>query len=182
MRTSIGGLATSRPLVSELPTAFQDDRVARRLTEVFDDAFAPILSTIDNLDVYLDPWLTPEDFLVWLAGWVAASLDENWTVERQRAFVARSASFHRRRGTTIGLAEHVRALTDSEVEIVDNGAVAWSQVAASSLPGSPVPYLTVRVMASAGADFDVTGLDAIVAVAKPAHVPHTLEVVRPKAP
>ena len=72
---------------------------------------APVLSTIDNLDAYLDPWLTPPDFLDWLAGWFGLELDATWPEERRRALVANALELGRWRGTVIGLALLVELYT-----------------------------------------------------------------------
>jgi phage tail-like protein len=37
------------------------------------EVLAPVVATIDCLGAYLDPALTPEDFLRWLGGWVTRS-------------------------------------------------------------------------------------------------------------
>ncbi|MEZ4597564.1 MAG: phage tail protein [Chloroflexota bacterium] len=88
--------------------------------------------------------LTPDDFLEWLGGWVAALLDETWPMERRRAFVAQAADLHRRRGTLAGLADHVRVFTDGEVEIVE--AAAWRGPPQwRHAPGSPTRSVHVRV-------------------------------------
>lgn len=59
----------------------------------------------------LNPALTPREFLDWLAGWVALSLAEDWTVDEQRRFLARAVPLYRLRGTARGLMEVLRAYT-----------------------------------------------------------------------
>ena len=71
--------------------------------------------TLDNFGAYLDPALTPDDFLDWLGGWVGVALDETWPIERRRAFVAQAADLYRLRGTRAGLAAHVQIFTGGEV-------------------------------------------------------------------
>jgi phage tail-like protein len=176
MRGVVPGLASAFPIVETLPALFQEDELARRLTDALDEVIAPAISTVDNLSAYLDPALTPEDFLAWLGGWVAALLDETWPIERRRAFVAQAADLHRRRGTVAGLADHVRIFTDGEVEIIEQGGVAWSSTSGGPLPGAPARSLHVRVTVPTTTDVDVARLDALVAAAKPAHLGHTVEV------
>lgn len=177
MRGAVAGLASAFPIVGTLPALYQEDGLARRLTDAFDEVLAPAISTIDNLGAYLDPALTPDDFLEWLGSWVAALLDETWPIERRRAFVAQAADLHRRRGTLAGLADHVRVFTDGEVEIAESGGVAWSATSGGSLPGAPRPSLHVRVTVPRVSDVEAARLDALVAAAKPAHLGHTVEVV-----
>jgi len=177
MRGAVPGLASAFPIAEMLPALYQDDDLACRLTAAFDEVLAPAISTIDNLGAYLDPALTPDDFLEWLGGWVAALLDETWPMERRRAFVAQAADLHRRRGTLAGLADHVRVFTDGEVEIVEGGGVAWSATSGGTLPGSPARSVHVRVRVARPGEVDAGRLDALVAAAKPAHLGHTVEVV-----
>ncbi len=177
MRGLVAGLPSPRPLGDGLPALYREDDLARRLTIGFDDALGPVFSTLDNLDAYVDPWLTPEDFLDWLAGWVGAVIDETWDVPRRRAAVAQAVDLYRRRGTALGLASGVELVTGGEVEIIENGATAWSADPGGPLPGDPEPTLTVRVRIPDPGTVDVVRLDLLVAAAKPAHVPHAIEIV-----
>ena len=176
-RAAISGLESPRPFIATLPALYQEDPFTQRLTQAFDEVLAPIYSTIDNIGAYLDPAITPPDFLDWLGGWVAALLDETWPIERRRAFVARAADLHRRRGTVSGLADHVRVFTDGDVQVVENGAAAWSASSGGTIPGTARPSLHVRVAVRRASDVDPVRLDALVAAAKPAHLGHTVEVV-----
>ena len=101
----------------------QADDFCVRFTRGLDPVLAPVLSTIDNLDAYLDPWLTPPDFLDWLAGWFGLELDATWPEERRRALVANALELGRWRGTVIGLALLVELYTGAQAEIDDGGAV-----------------------------------------------------------
>lgn len=174
-RGVISGYASPWPLIDHLPGLYQDDPMARSLTAAFDEVLAPALGTVDNFAAYLDPALTPEDFLEWLAGWVGVLPDENWPIERRRALVALATELYRSRGTVAGLAMHIRLFTAGDVEIVDNGGAAWSQTPQAAVPGTPELKLVVRIKSAHG--FDRDRLDALVAAAKPAHVPHTIELV-----
>jgi len=176
VRGLVGELVTTRPLIETLPGIYQEDDVARSLTGVFDDAFAPVLSTIDNLAAYLDPALAPDDFVDWLAGWVGILPDETWPVERRRAIVALAVQLYRRRGTAAGLAMHIRLLGADDVEVKDSGGAAWSRKPGSKPPGDPSYSLTVTVKPPKKGKLDAARIDALVASAKPAHVAHTVTV------
>lgn len=176
-RGTIDGYVSPWPLIENLPGLYQDDDLARELTRAFDEVLAPALGTVDNFSAYLDPALTPEDFLDWLAGWVGLLPDENWPIERRRAIVALAAQLYRNRGTVKGLAMHVKLFAAGEVEIVDNGAAAWSTTPEAAVPGQAQFSLVVRIKPTKKGAVDKTRLDALVAAAKPAHVPHTIEVV-----
>lgn len=176
MRASIPGLMSPHPLGATLPAMYVEDDFTQRLTAALDDVLAPILCTLDNLEHYLDPALAPADFVEWLATWVGATVDENWPDGRRRAAVAQASSLHRRRGTLKGLEAQLSLFTGGVAEVVDNGGVAWSTAPGGALPGSDAPALTVRVRVADPTSVDVDRIDTLVAQAKPAHIPHSLEV------
>jgi phage tail-like protein len=175
-RGLVEGLASPQPLIETLPGLYQEDDLAKELTRAFDDVLAPVMSTIDNIDSYLDPALTPEDFLDWLAGWVGLLPDETWPIERRRALVAVAAHLYRNRGTAAGLAMHLRLLTAGEVEVVDSGGSVWSTTSGTPAPGDGSYSVTVRMKPPKKGGADRASIDALVAAAKPAHVAHKLEI------
>ncbi len=177
MRALIPGLPSPHPLGAALPALYMDDDFTQRFIAAFDDSLAPVLCTLDNLEHYLSPELAPADFVEWLGMWVGAALDENWPDERRRTAVSRAAALHRRRGTVAGLAEQITLFTGGEAQVLDNGGVSWSAEPGSAMPGEQVPSLTVRVRVTDPASVDAERLNALVAHAKPGHVPHTVEVV-----
>jgi phage tail-like protein len=182
MRGGLVGLASAHPLGPTLPAIYQDDDFAQRMLDAFDQVVAPIYSTIDNFDAYLDPHLAPDDFLAWLAGWVGIGLDESWDEGRKRQVVARAVELYRMRGTAVGLAGQVEIQTGGSVEIVENGATGWSVDPGGELPGSPEALVVVRVTVPDPKAIDAGRLDALVAAAKPAHVMHRIELVKGPAP
>jgi phage tail-like protein len=181
MRKGITKLASAHPLGPTLPAIYQDDDFAQRFLSALDQVYAPIWSTLDNFDSYLDPMLTPDDFLSWLAGWVGIALDESWDEERRRAIVARAVELYRMRGTAAGLAGQVEIQTGGSVEIVENGASGWSVDPGGDLPGTSDPLVVVRVRVPDPKTIDGNRLDALVAAAKPAHVMHRIELVKAAA-
>ena len=179
MRGLVPNLETPHPLVAFLPALFQEDPFAQRFVSAFDEALAPIFLTLDNLTAYMDPWLAPEDFLDWLSSWLALSLDETVAIDRRRAFVAKAFDLYRIRGTVKGLQAQVEIFTGGSVEIVDTGGVASSSTAGASFPGSPNYAVLVRVHVDHPKAINVQRLDALVARAKPAHLTHKIEIVKP---
>jgi phage tail-like protein len=174
LRGLIPGLDTARPMGLMLPAVYQEDDLAQRLVSALDEVLAPVLVTLDCLDAYFDAWLTPHDFLEWLAGWVGVILDENWPLERQRALVGQMVKLYGRRGTVRGLQELLAVCTGVEVAVTDSGGTTWSATGGSPLPGSATPRLVVRFRAGTA---DPAQVERLVAEAKPAHVPHVVEEV-----
>lgn len=179
VRGLIPGLESPRPLGALLPGVYAEDSFAQRFVAALDEVLAPILVTLDCFDAYLDPWLAPADFLEWLAGWVGLELDETLPVERRRRLVGEAARLFAIRGTAGGLGQLIEAVTGLEVQIEESGGCTWSSRPGASPPGSPSPFLAVRVVRKDGERVDLARLDELVRANKPAHVPHRVEVVEP---
>jgi hypothetical protein len=69
-----------------------------------------------------------------------------------------------------------------DVEVEDSGGTVWSSTPGAELPGQVAAMLRVRVYAAAREDINVRRLEGIINAVKPAHVPHTLEIVPGAAP
>jgi phage tail-like protein len=176
MRGTAPELDTPYPIATLMPAALQEDQLATRLTAGLDAVLSSVIATLDCLYTYIDPMLAPTDFLEWLAGWVGVALDENWSVERQRITVARAVQLYQSRGTVAGLAAHLEVITGGRVAVDDGGGVRWSTAPNTEPAHLRPPALRVRVHAPDPGAADPASLHAIIAWAKPAHVPHTVEV------
>jgi len=177
MRGEMPGVEMPLSIGEMLPAIFQEDMFTMEWCRGLDDVVAPAMTTLDCLEYYIDPALAPSDFLDWLGSWVGILLDESWPVERRRDAIANAVELFRYRGTIEGLTRHVGLLTGGEVTVVDNGAVAASQLPGGEFPGEPAPRLAVRVEVDDPDAINETALDRIVVQAKPAHVVHRVEVV-----
>jgi phage tail-like protein len=187
VRGTIPNLPSPHPLGPALPGLYQEDEIddrtgkarpnfAQRFTGAFDELLAPVFSCLDNFEVYLDPTLTPPDFLEWLAGWVGIDLDENWPLERRRDLVRRAVELYRWRGTARGVAKAVEIYTGVEPEVVDSGGVAWSTEPQRPLPGSADPHVVVRISVDGEKSVSRARLEALVAAVKPAHMVAEIEL------
>lgn len=188
MRGSLPGLASPQPIGELLPACLQEDEFAMRWTSGFDDVLAPVFSVLDCLDAYVDPRTAPADFLAWIAAWVGASLDEQWEPARSREAVTAAVGLHRMRGTAAGLRAQLEVASGGRVEIAEPGGVSWSDVPTAGFPdlaptsaGAAEPeaaHVRVRVAVPDPDAVPVAALDALIDAAKPAHLPHTIEVIR----
>jgi phage tail-like protein len=176
MRAAVRGLESRYPLGTMLPALYAADDFAQRFTAGLDVVLAPILATLDNFACYLEPTLAPEDFLDWLGGWVAADVDPDAPGPRRREAVARAVEFHRWRGTRRGLAEYLRLRFGVEPEIEESGGAAWSTTPGTEPPGSPEPFLLVRLR-DAGPTTRTEDIEAAVATCVPAHVRYRIEML-----
>lgn len=177
MRAAIDDLDSPHPIGLTLPGLYHEDEFAQRFAAGLDVVLAPVFAVLDSLQAYVDPRLAPADFVSWLTSWVGAEPDETWPLERQRALVVDAVHLYQWRGTIRGLRRLVEIYSGVEPEIVDSGGAAVSAVPGGALPGSDESGLTVTVRVDDPATIDVGRLDAIVGAAKPAHVPHRIEVV-----
>lgn len=175
-RGVVAGLPSARPIGLGLPALYQEDELCQRLTTAFDVAMAPVVSTLDCLDSYLNPRLAPEDFVDWLASWVGIDIDETWTVERRRQLVTDAVALYRVRGTAVGLAAHIRLYTGATPELEESGGAAWSETADSALPGSSEPHIIVRLEVPDPSTINATTVNRIVADSRPAHLPYGVEI------
>lgn len=176
-RGTVGGLPSAHPLGELLPGVYLEDSLAQRFTEGLDTVLAPVFLTLDCLDAYLDPWLTPLDFLPWLASWVGIELDETWPEGRQRAMVVAAARLHADRGTHRGLVDYLQLLTGGEVELVESGGTRWSAEPGTPPPGTTTPQLRVIVRVSDPNAVNRVRLDRAVRDARPAHLPYQVQVM-----
>jgi len=177
-RGLIPGLPTPHPMGPAMPAVFQEDDFAQRFVSAFDDVLAPIFSALDNQDAYLDPYVTPEDFLEWMSTWVGIELDETWPIERRRELVAKGVELYRWRGTVKGLADAVAIYAVDAPEIVESGGMVSSTSPATKFPGKAEPEVTVRLRVKDPEAIDLKRLERLVAGSTPAHIVAKVEVVK----
>ncbi|MCO5188699.1 MAG: phage tail protein [Anaerolineae bacterium] len=127
----------------------------------------------------------PDEFLPWLASWVALTLREDWAEEERRRFIDRVVPLYKLRGTKAGLIEMLRTYTGMGVEI--NEFIQPLQVGVTStigldtsLGGSSPHYFLVRMSVSDLGDLDFDRRKqiarAIIDQEKPAHTYYDLIV------
>lgn len=177
-RRLLEGLPSVHPIGPMLPALFQEDEFAQRFVAGLDDVMAPIFCTLDNLASYFDPELTPPDFLDWLTKWLRVTVEEGWSVERQRRLVSQAVELYRWRSTVRGLRKMVAVYTGAHPDVTESGGVSSSGIPGGSVPGSRRPFLKVKVRLTRPSHLELQHLDALIKASKPAHIPHTLEVVK----
>ncbi|MFZ2498184.1 phage tail protein [Methanosarcina sp.] len=59
--------------------------------------------TIDELYHIFNPWKANEDFLPWLASWVALTLQKDWSEYQERKLISEMSSIYKNRGLKKGL-------------------------------------------------------------------------------
>ena len=177
MRQGTELLENPHPLHASLPSLLQGDQFTLALTAGLDHVLAPIISTMDCIDAYVDTATAPADFLSWLGGWVGLVIDDSWPIDRRREFVQRAVQLYRIRGTVPGLTQMMEVLTGGQVQIAETGGVSASAVPNGPLPGEPQPRMSVRIIVDDPSAVNIKLIDAVVAEEKPAYVVHQVEVV-----
>lgn len=187
-----------------LPALFQDDPFWVRFLKPFERLLSTGAtvdgSAIDGLEQVIDrmherfvPELAPQNFLAWLAGWLALTLREDWDELAQRTLIRRISGLYPGRGTRAGieamLALYLAAGSSSPPSVSVVEALAFqvgvhSTVGVDTWVGGDLPHhFTVRVdfPASNLATFDLRrrAVIDIVEREKPAHTIYDLEVLIP---
>ncbi|MFE0171693.1 phage tail protein [Streptomyces sp. NPDC059002] len=175
-RGTVGSLASAHPLGEQLPAVFADDDFALRFVSGLDVVLAPVFTVLDCLEAYFTPALAPEDFLGWLTDWVGTELDGTEPLPLRRHAVASAVALHRVRGTRRGLSAAVELAFGVRPEITESGGATWSARPLGAFPGTPRPALHIALRVRDPASVDAHRLNAVVAAARPAHLPFTAEV------
>ncbi|HEV2755280.1 MAG TPA: phage tail protein [Actinomycetota bacterium] len=179
-RGRVTGLRSPHPLGELLPGLYESDDFAQRFTAALDEVLAPGFCALDCLESYVDPDLTPPDFLRWLASCLGLDPDGSLPTDRLRAVVRHAAGTLRGQGTAKGIAAAVAAVTGLRVWVSDSGGTTSSRSATAEPPASSPPLVEVTVDAR-GSGVDRARVERVIAAVKPAHVPHALVVLGERA-
>ncbi|NJM47381.1 MAG: hypothetical protein HC860_15480 [Alkalinema sp. RU_4_3] len=187
-------------LVDYLPAIYAEDQFVQKLMAAFegvllgkaDDSSFPargLEQTIDRLDRLFDPRETPEEFVTWLAGWTALSLQADLTLAQQRDFIAQVIPLYQRRGTKENLQKLLTIFTQSRPEVLETGG-GELQVGVSSrvgqdtvLGGSPPHIFEVVInlprLGDAALARQIEIARVLIDLEKPAHTNYTLTTRSP---
>ncbi len=100
-----------------LPAVYSDDPFLGRFLLLFESVYTPDEWIVDNFDLYLDPKLTPAEWLRWLGGWVDIFVPPTLPEERQRAIVKELPQLFMGRGSKGSLARHLELAFGVEPKI-----------------------------------------------------------------
>ena len=112
-----------------------------RLLALFESLNVEDEDAIARLPELFDPAAIPPGALPWLASWLAADLDQHWSVAKQRQAVAQAYARDARRGTVAGLLEAIAFETGQTVVIEEpiQNASWWALPAAAPPCGLVAP-------------------------------------------
>lgn len=126
-----------------LPGIYQDIASdLATLLQPFEAQLAAFDALLEVVDAYVAPGLTPAaDFLPWLAGWVALTLDEEWEESTRRRLIGQAVELYRWRGTAHGLRRYLQLYTGlplAQIEIREGRWPAGMQIGLASRIGGSV--------------------------------------------
>lgn len=191
-----------RGYLEHLPAIYRrSDAVGRNLVRelcfLFEHMFDSVAVNLSDGWRFYDPHVAPLEFLNWLSGWTAFTLDLDWPEPQKRALIKRAVDLYRIRGTKRGLALFLRLFTGSEPDIAENtwpfkgfrveaeGAELGARVGLDSVIMPPVDLAHCFVVTMPMKYEDVTTdmvirIHQIIQMEKPAHTHYYLRFAEDK--
>lgn len=115
------GAQTGRSdLLEFLPRHFRTDDFLGRFLLVFQSALESIERAIDSSELLFDPWVTPPEFVAWLASWVDLDVSSISDPATQRMLIERAVELYRWKGTRRGLRAEISLRLGTRSLIVEN--------------------------------------------------------------
>jgi phage tail-like protein len=177
-------LKTTSSYIAHLPAILQQGPFMRRFLLAFEailsGGIAPpeegqttpvgLEATLDGVHKLLMPDIAPEEFLPWLAQWVARSINDDWSLATTRAILGQTIPLYRKRGTKEGL--------QAVLDICTGGATV------TEIPTDPRPHyfevtLTVAERDPALLASKARQVRSIIDQEKPAHTYYALRIQYP---
>src|SRR5262249_53693825 len=147
---------------------------------------------ISHVAAFLDPLLTPEEFLPWLSGWAALGARRDLSTETQRKLLAQIVPLYWWRGTKKGVEELLELITGGDVTINEPEAFAFqvgiqAKIGVTTRLGQELPFLfhiLIHFPHFTGDDAERRRLDGLarsaLELAKPAHTHYKLTISFPE--
>lgn len=179
-------------LVGYLPQAFQQPELdgggsfLRGLLYIIHNIYDSVSLRLADLHKVFDPRTTDPDFLPWLAGWLAITLNPDWSTLQRRKMLMAATQLFPDRGTSKAIREFVRIYVGARVEIREN---AWPfqgfRIGVHSTVGDDTVILPPMNLAhcfvvqldkpaSAVSDDEIIKIHQIIQNQKPAHTSYFL--------
>jgi phage tail-like protein len=114
-------------MMKYLPAVFQEDNFLVEYLSAFEKILLSsgdthprsLEATIADIARYFNPKEAPEEFLSWLAGWMAFGLEADLSVGLQREFLTHVISLYKLRGTPESLRRLLKLFTGAEPTILE---------------------------------------------------------------
>jgi phage tail-like protein len=145
---------------------------------------------IANLHTLFDAMEAPEDFLPWLAGWVALVWRPDLSPPKQRRILANAVRLYRIRGTRLGLEESLRMYLDVLASVDDEDLPPFeiavhSTVGVDTYLGGGASFLFQVTLAFPRQDPEFVGEQTrlareVIELGRPAHTRYVLRTLFPR--
>ena len=177
-----GAIALQSRLLQYLPNVLRGDPFLARFLLIFQSITDPIEHSISATHHYLDPRLTPSEFLDWLASWLDLTLDPGLDERAKRELITRAVELYRWKGTRRALREELQIRTGGRPLVVENfDGLRIGQDAAlglnTHLGARREQCITVTLAQLGGRSIDPQQANALVEELKPAHVGSVVRIV-----
>ena len=177
--------------VSFLPQVFQQAAMGegsflKGFLYVIQTMHDGVQAKLEHIHDYFDPRTTDQDFLPWLAGWLALSMNPDWNPLERRKMLMAAAQLFPVRGTATAIRDFVKIYVDANVVIEEN---AWPfqgfRIGVQSTVGEDTVILpsmnlahcfVVRLdkKASEVSDDEIVKIHQIIQSQKPSHLAYFL--------
>lgn len=177
------GIYREDPTLGRFLLAFEEILLAHRDTHADPtnqkelQGLEEIIAGISNL---FDPNKVPEEFLPWLAGWVAFTLWADVDVEKQRDFIANMTKLYRWRGTKNNLRQLLDIFTGGKTsfpDLSDNEEPHYFKVSLDLSELVSVDATEEERQAKLKRQIEIAY--ALIHLEKPAHTRYTLQLIFP---
>lgn len=86
-----------------VPALYREVDFIGRFLKIFEQAFEPIVQSLDLMWAHLNPLTAPQALLPFLAQWVGWKMEPGLSLDRQRRLIRQAVELYRWRGTRRGL-------------------------------------------------------------------------------
>lgn len=173
-RQGIPGARTPFPLVEHVPAQLAEDPMIVAFLDALDEVWAPVITTLDCFDSYLDPLLAPPDMVAYLGSWILALTNDARDAEGLRADVGAAHLVSSWSGTAQVLQDRLVPREAERVTVVDPGGVLTSTTPTDPLTWADPADPTVTVSLTTSTVPGRQGTERLVRLIHdlvPAHVP-----------
>ena len=118
-----------------LPAVHQKDKDLRDLLRVFAEHFKTIDTLLSTTAQKVNPEISDEHYLRWLASWIDLDLDDDWGKDRKRRHISKAIELYRRRGTKGGLKDFLKIYTGLDAKIEEYYEPGGFQIGVASRIG-----------------------------------------------
>jgi phage tail-like protein len=176
-----------------LPDVYREVDFVGRMLKIFEECLEPDVQISDALWAYLDPMLSPETMLPFLAHWVGWELTPAIDMQRQRYLIKQAMQIYRWRGTRRGLRFYIHLFTGlpldehlpeqekhiSVFEVTGRGFVLGAAQLGlnTSAGGRRAFHFIVRIRNDLQNRLDLALIHQIIEREKPAFCTYDLEII-----